>query len=300
MKTIRKLLRSFALAATSIGAAGAAVPTINYTVDSFYLGSATTFSATVADADADMTTASFSVMLQGSGSGFTTLSPDVTVPTSGQTTGVNVSKSWTPTLPGLWTVRITVNSNNGSSSADRNFDVLAGTRTLNAFTVPNGSVQIYEYSGELVTQTVAPPGTSVVVESGGGLILWSGGRIKLEPGFKATAGPGPVSLFWAAVDHNMNGYSDSEEVTDTDHDGMPDAWEIDHGLNPLVNDAAGDLDGDGISNLAEYLNGTDPNNKADGAAMPGTPGTYDLVLKTPSSYYGLNKTSWALSSVNAP
>jgi hypothetical protein len=60
------------------------------------------------------------------------------------------------------------------------------------------------------------------------------------------------------------------------------------------------LDGDGISNLAEYLNGTDPNNKADGAAMPGTPGTYDLVLKTPSSYYGLNKTSWALSSVNAP
>lgn len=43
--------------------------------------------------------------------------------------------------------------------------------------------------------------------------------------------------------------------TDSDHDGMPDAWEIAHGLNP--NNAAdrnGDYDNDGFSNLEEYLN----------------------------------------------
>jgi hypothetical protein len=42
---------------------------------------------------------------------------------------------------------------------------------------------------------------------------------------------------------------------DIDHDGMPDVWESSNGLNP--NNAAdrnGDTDGDGYTNLEEYLN----------------------------------------------
>jgi hypothetical protein len=43
--------------------------------------------------------------------------------------------------------------------------------------------------------------------------------------------------------------------TDSDHDGMPDAWEAAHGLNPnSATDRNGDYDNDGFSNLEEYLN----------------------------------------------
>lgn len=47
---------------------------------------------------------------------------------------------------------------------------------------------------------------------------------------------------------------------DTDGDGMPDAYEISNGLNPVVNDSAGDPDADGSSNLTEYQRRTNPQN----------------------------------------
>jgi hypothetical protein len=46
---------------------------------------------------------------------------------------------------------------------------------------------------------------------------------------------------------------------DTDNDGMPDAWEIAHGLNPnSPADATLDSDHDGMTNASEYVAGTDP------------------------------------------
>lgn len=45
---------------------------------------------------------------------------------------------------------------------------------------------------------------------------------------------------------------------DTDRDGIPGAWEMAYGLNAGSNDSSRDSDGDGQSNISEFLSGTDP------------------------------------------
>ena len=60
---------------------------------------------------------------------------------------------------------------------------------------------------------------------------------------------------------------------DTDADGMPDAWETRHGFDPANGaDGNGDADGDGYTNIEEWLNATDPRQaeehcRVDAAAM---------------------------------
>jgi hypothetical protein len=51
-------------------------------------------------------------------------------------------------------------------------------------------------------------------------------------------------------------YATSEAPTDADGDGMPDDWERQHNLNPAdPADGSLDRDGDGYTNVEEYLNG---------------------------------------------
>jgi hypothetical protein len=57
---------------------------------------------------------------------------------------------------------------------------------------------------------------------------------------------------------------------DADMDGLPDAWEARYGLDPTRDDADGDADGDGFTNLEEYLCNTDP---TDAASLPEPPTT---------------------------
>lgn len=50
-------------------------------------------------------------------------------------------------------------------------------------------------------------------------------------------------------------------LADEDGDGLPDAWEADHGIcQTNAQHGLADDDGDGLSNLQEYLAGTDPTN----------------------------------------
>ncbi len=54
-------------------------------------------------------------------------------------------------------------------------------------------------------------------------------------------------------------YTGQEIGGDSDFDGMPDTYENLHdGLNMFANDAGGDCDGDGLTNIDEYQRGTNP------------------------------------------
>ena len=48
---------------------------------------------------------------------------------------------------------------------------------------------------------------------------------------------------------------------DSDHDGMPNRWELRHGLDPHKANARGDKDHDGLRNVAELRHHTDPSDE---------------------------------------
>jgi hypothetical protein len=69
----------------------------------------------------------------------------------------------------------------------------------------------------------------------------------------------------------------TNDVDDTDNDGMPDTWEDRYGFNPYdPTDASQDADNDGITNLQEYKDGTNPTKK----------------LSSPSEFFTRLKENW--------
>ena len=88
------------------------------------------------------------------------------------------------------------------------------------------------------------------------------------------AGPHVVTL----------GFDLGTDVTnpDTDNDGLPDAWEQTNFGN-LAATASGDADHDGLSNLTEYIFGSDPNNASSGQPLTSiTPTTGGFIFSFPT------------------
>ena len=77
----------------------------------------------------------------------------------------------------------------------------------------------------------------------------------------------PNDAYYDSEDDGLTNYQESQYGTnpflkDTDKDKMPDKWEIEHNLNPLVKNGYEDLDNDGLTNIEEYIIGTNPNNSS--------------------------------------
>jgi len=98
------------------------------------------------------------------------------------------------------------------------------------------------------------------------------------------AGDTVVTAVFTASDRDNDGIPDHLDAfpddqrynDDGDNDGMPSIWEARYGLNPAIDDAAMDSDGDGLSNINEFIKGTDPLVVTDGPGI--------AVLEAPDDF----------------
>jgi len=98
-----------------------------------------------------------------------------------------------------------------------------------------------------------PAGMSV---SSTGLIQWTP-PVNVAAGYNVTVQVADGGENGAAA--ASQSFTINVSVPDTDNDGMPDSFENQYGFDPDdPSDAAGDADGDGLSNLEEYQQGSNP------------------------------------------
>ncbi|MBK8474725.1 MAG: hypothetical protein IPL39_00005 [Opitutaceae bacterium] len=129
-------------------------------------------------------------------------------------------------------------------------------------------------AGNLVLHWTGVAGKHYVIESSTDLRTWTPqAEDRTGTSFEVIVRPvgtGPGREFWriavSDADTDRDGLNDWEEIqlgtsstaADTDHDGLPDAWEAGYGLDPLVDDATADPDGDDFTNLQEFAAGMNP------------------------------------------
>jgi len=105
----------------------------------------------------------------------------------------------------------------------------------------------------------APPVTTLLAKRVPDLVLAQAGALPHDPTDTRLAqeyanGTGDLGATRRTHETPIPPPQPGKPLPDADNDGMPDAWETKHGLNPADRtDAWSDRDGDGLLNLEEYL-----------------------------------------------
>ena len=169
----------------------------------------------------------------------------------GTPTDLSVSQTVTPAGVGRATYQVTVTNNGPNEALDVTLtDVIPDGATLESVTPQSGACTGTRYvvcqlqslsAGRSVQITFvlqAVPTTAIAHR------VAVGGRFA-DPDLTNNLSSLPLVL-------------GASPTRDTDADGMPDVWESAMGLGVTTPDAAGDPDGDGLSNLEEFLAGSHP------------------------------------------
>jgi alpha-tubulin suppressor-like RCC1 family protein len=168
---------------------------------------------------------------------------------------------------------------NGSWGTSQSHPLILPVGQFNILeSINNGTDSAY-VNGQLIEARTNPMGAfSNGYELGrypGGLQYWDGDIVEIIIYDHAVS----------TVDRqSVENYLNNKYNGDTDGDGMPDLWELGHGLDPMVNDASADPDGDGFTNLQEYQNGTDPHDYFNGAAFTLTISSGDGQQTSPGTW----------------
>lgn len=155
-------------------------------------------------------------------------------------------------VPGGGFFNVIIERTSGLNLASQQYNLLVGD-TNDVYTIPTGKTWTlntnYTVAGSLVVQgTLNTAGWTLTVSNA--LDVSSGTVSNTGFIYYGTLSGGPLP-----------GNSQQLASTDSDGDGLPDAWEISFFGN-LAQSDTDDFDGDGFSNMQEYMSGTDPKDSA--------------------------------------
>lgn len=167
------------------------------------------------------------------------------------------NRRWYPAhapRPGKWYVAGNIVENNPAVTAD-NWKGMLGMAELGRVTTP--------FEGWPVWQHTAREAYEAVLAQGGATRprrdAVDARVVEMVRTGKPAYGDGLLTHPDQVGGYPNYAFAASDVPADTDGDGMPDAWERQHGFNPGdASDGALDADRDFYTNVEEFLNGTDP------------------------------------------